>query len=47
MNYEDVMNLAGRRGYFFKSAESYANTPAGFWDYGPLGVLFKNRYVDL
>jgi glycyl-tRNA synthetase len=47
MNYEDVMNLAGRRGYFFKSAESYANTPAGFWDYGPLGVLFRNRYVDL
>jgi len=47
MNYEDVMNLAGRRGYFFRSAESYANTPAGFWDYGPLGVLFRNRYVDL
>jgi glycyl-tRNA synthetase len=47
MNYEDVMNLAGRRGYFFRSAESYANTPAGFWDYGPLGVLFRNRYIDL
>jgi glycyl-tRNA synthetase len=47
MNYEDVMNLAGRRGYFFRSAESYPNTPAGFWDYGPLGVLFRNRYVDL
>jgi glycyl-tRNA synthetase len=47
MNYEDVMNLAGRRGYFFRSTESYPNTPAGFWDYGPLGVLFRNRYVDL
>jgi len=45
--YEDVMNLASRRGYFFRSAESYPNTPAGFWDYGPLGTLFKNRYVGL
>ena len=46
-NYEDVMNLATRRGYFFRSADSYPNIPAGFWDYGPLGVLFKNRFVDL
>jgi glycyl-tRNA synthetase len=45
--YEDVMNLATRRGYFLRSADSYPNTPAGFWDYGPLGTLFKNRYVDL
>src|SRR5271163_3434284 len=45
--YEDVMNLASRRGYFFRSADSYPNTPAGFWDYGPLGTLFKNRYVNL
>lgn len=45
--YEEVMNLAARRGYFFRSADSYPNVPAGFWDYGPLGVLFKNRYVEL
>ncbi len=45
--YEEVMNLAARRGYFFRSADSYPNVPAGFWDYGPLGVLFRNRYVDL
>ncbi|MDG6926083.1 MAG: glycine--tRNA ligase [Nitrososphaerota archaeon] len=45
--YEDVMNLASRRGYFLRSADSYPNTPAGFWDYGPLGTLFKNRYVEL
>ncbi len=41
------MNLAARRGYFFRSADSYPNVPAGFWDYGPLGVLFRNRYVGL
>ncbi len=47
MNYEDVMNLAMRRGFFFRAVDSYPNTPAGFWDYGPLGVAFKNRYVEL
>jgi len=45
--YEEVMNLAARRGYFFRAADSYPNVPAGFWDYGPLGVLFKSRYVEL
>jgi len=45
--YEEVMNLATRRGYFLRSADSYPNMPAGFWDYGPLGTLFKNRYVEL
>jgi glycyl-tRNA synthetase len=45
--YEEVMNVAARRGYFFRSADSYPNIPAGFWDYGPLGVLFKNRYLEL
>lgn len=47
MNYEDVMNVATRRGYLMKSAEAYPNTLAGFWDYGPLGVALKNRYVEL
>lgn len=45
--YDEVMNLAARRGFFFRTADSYPNVPAGFWDYGPLGVLFKNRYVSL
>ena len=47
VGYEEVMNLATRRGYFLRSAESYPNTPAGFWDYGPLGTLFKNRFLGL
>jgi glycyl-tRNA synthetase len=47
MSYEGVMNVAQRRGYFIRSAEAYPNTPAGFWDYGPLGVALKNKYVDL
>ena len=47
MNYEDVMNVAQRRGYLMKSAEAYPNTPAGFWDYGPLGVSMKTKFVEL
>jgi glycyl-tRNA synthetase len=45
--YDEVMNLATRRGYFLRSADSYPNIPAGFWDFGPLGTLFKNRYIEL
>jgi glycyl-tRNA synthetase len=47
VTFEQVMNVATRRGYIMRSAEAYPNTPAGFWDYGPLGVAFKNRYVEL
>ena len=47
MNYEDVMNVAQRRGYLIRSSEAYPNTPAGFWDYGPLGVGLKNNFVGL
>src|SRR5439155_960578 len=47
MSFEETMRLAQQRGFFFKAAESYPNSPAGFWDYGPLGVSLKNRFVEL
>ncbi len=47
MSFEEVTRLAQQRGFFFKSAESYPNTPAGFIDYGPLGVGLRNRVVEL
>jgi len=47
MSYEEVMNLAARRGFLLQSAEAYPNVPAGYWDYGPLGVGLKNRFIDL
>ena len=47
MSYDEVIRLAQQRGFFFKSAESYPNTPAGFLDYGPLGVALRNRLVEL
>ncbi|QQG49064.1 MAG: glycine--tRNA ligase [archaeon] len=47
MSFEDVTRLAQQKGYFFKSADSYPNSPAGFLDYGPLGVGLRNNFVDL
>ena len=47
MTYDEVVRLAQQRGFFFKSADSYPNTPAGFLDYGPLGVALRNRTVEL
>jgi glycyl-tRNA synthetase len=47
MGYDEVVRLAQQRGFFFKSAESYPNSPAGFLDYGPLGVALRRRYVEL
>ncbi len=47
MSFEEVMRLAQQKGFFFKTADSYPNSPAGFWDYGPLGVSMKNKFVEL
>jgi glycyl-tRNA synthetase len=47
MSFDEVVRLGQQRGFFFKAAESYPNTPAGFLDYGPLGVGLKNRFVEL
>ncbi|MCS6767306.1 MAG: glycine--tRNA ligase [Candidatus Nitrosocaldus sp.] len=47
MNYDAVTELALSRGFYFPSCEIYADAQAGFWEYGPLGVALKNRYVEL
>ncbi|MEM2113760.1 MAG: glycine--tRNA ligase, partial [Candidatus Nitrosocaldus sp.] len=47
MNYDAVTDLALSRGFYFPSCEIYADAQAGFWEYGPLGVAFKNRYIEL
>jgi glycyl-tRNA synthetase len=47
MSFEDLTRLAQQRGFFFKSADSYPNAPAGFLDYGPLGVALRNNIVEL
>ena len=47
MSFEEAFRLAQKRGFFFKAADSYPNSPAGFWDYGPLGVAMRNNLVEL
>ena len=47
MSYDEVVRLAQQRGFFFKSAESYPNSPAGFLEYGPLGVALRGKFVEL
>ena len=44
-SYDDVMRLALERGFFFPSAEIYNDSPAGFWDYGPVGFLMKSNFL--
>ena len=47
MDYETVMKLALERGFYFPSCEVYADAQAGFWEYGPSGVSFKNKFLEL
>ena len=46
-NFDNVSDLALRRGYYFPSAKIYPDAPAGFWDYGPLGVRLKRKIIDV
>jgi glycyl-tRNA synthetase len=44
--YENVMELAKRRGFLWPSAECYGAV-AGFVDYGPLGAMMKRNIENL
>ena len=44
--YEQVIDLARRRGFVWPSSECYGSM-AGFIDYGPLGTLLKRRIENL
>jgi len=43
---EQITNIATKRGFFFPSAEIYGGK-AGFWTYGHLGLLIKQRFENL
>jgi glycyl-tRNA synthetase len=47
MNYEQTLRLMLERGFILPSSEIYPDALAGFWDYGPLGVALKNRYIEV
>lgn len=44
--YEEVVNLALRRGLFFPASEIYQTAPAGFYDFGPYGASIKRKIVE-
>jgi glycyl-tRNA synthetase len=43
--YDELLRLALERGFFFPSAEIYNDAPAGFWEYGPTGLLMRNNFL--
>ncbi len=43
---EEIEQLAKRRGFFWLSSELYGGL-AGFYDYGPVGTLLKNKLENL
>ncbi|MFH1256847.1 MAG: glycine--tRNA ligase [Candidatus Diapherotrites archaeon] len=43
---EEIINLALRRSLFYPTAEIYANSPSGFWEFGPIGERIRRKVVD-
>ncbi len=43
--YEKIISLAKRRGFLYPSYEIYGGA-SGFYDYGPLGTLLKNKMEE-
>ncbi|MBI1973168.1 glycine--tRNA ligase [Candidatus Woesearchaeota archaeon] len=43
---EKILNIATKRGFFFPTAEIYG-AKAGFWTYGHLGTLMKQKWENL
>src|SRR3989344_7018212 len=43
---DEIVNLALRRSLFFPSAEIYANSPAGFFDFGPDGSAIRRKITE-
>ncbi len=44
--YEQILELASRKSIFYPAAEIYPNSPAGFWDFGPVGQAIRRKIID-
>ena len=42
--FEKLVSLCKRRGFIFQSSEIYGGV-GSTWDYGPLGVEYKNNVI--
>lgn len=45
-DYEKTIELASRRSIFYPAAEIYPDSPAGFWDFGPIGQAIRRKIID-
>src|SRR3989304_4388329 len=44
--YEKLVELASKKSIFYPAAEIYPNSPAGFWDFGPVGQAIRRKVID-
>jgi glycyl-tRNA synthetase len=44
--YGKIIELASKKSIFYPAAEIYPNSPAGFWDFGPIGQAIRRKIVD-
>ncbi|MBI5391387.1 glycine--tRNA ligase [Candidatus Woesearchaeota archaeon] len=44
--YEILMELASKKSLFYPAAEIYPNSPAGFWDFGPIGQSVRRKIIN-
>ncbi len=47
MSHEEITNLALRKGFYFPTAEIYADSPGGFWEFGPLGERIRQNILKV
>lgn len=44
--YDKVIELASKKSIFYPAAEIYPNSPAGFWDFGPIGQSIRRKIIE-
>jgi glycyl-tRNA synthetase len=44
---EELNRYCLQYGFFYPTAEIYKTAPSGFWEYGPLGTLLKQKFLQM
>jgi glycyl-tRNA synthetase len=44
--YEKLIELANKKSIFYPASEIYQNSPAGFFDFGPIGQAVRRKIID-